>query len=521
MGDFAEMVESYRWTGAPSKQSVREEAPTPLIAFHPVAEDGLCVSACDGSPTSTDANPTSSPSPSLLDNSSKERNISDGHIYADNIDVSDMPPYLSDFCSDVIDVSHPLRTYSRSSKKPLSRQLAFSKEDLDSRGSKHKNVRLKEINKKPSRKKRRVLSNTINSAEIEPYALPGIYSDSESESYKQNQHSVDASCAAWQQKLATHAESKVPTTLGKKQAFRHVTGQSKSPFFVLKKQMSKNKGSINEKDRSIKESKCLNLTEKNRSIEESKCLNLSGKPCSQDKKIEGLSLTSNADTTIGKHSFWNGNMHLNDEDSGEHSAPSRQLNSKTVIPRKATAKVKKSLYFEPATKPLGQRDISNKTWVPPISVHALIQEELYQDPWKVLVACMLLNKTSGTQMRKIIWDFFDLCPTPEVASTIDTNKIEDIIRGLGLQKKRAQMIQKFSKDYLGKEWSNVGQLHGIGKYATDAYAIFCEGRWREVEPKDHKLVDYWQYLRDTDGLGYGFKDERDTACKIQDEIPIG
>ncbi|KAH7426557.1 hypothetical protein KP509_10G006000 [Ceratopteris richardii] len=472
MGDFAEMVESYRWTGAPSKQSVREEAPTPLIAFHPVAEDGLCVSACDGSPTSTDANPTSSPSPSLLDNSSKERNISDGHIYADNIDVSDMPPYLSDFCSDVIDVSHPLRTYSRSSKKPLSRQLAFSKEDLDSRGSKHKNVRLKEINKKPSRKKRRVLSNTINSAEIEPYALPGIYSDSESESYKQNQHSVDASCAAWQQKLATHAESKVPTTLGKKQAFRHVTGQSKSPFFVLKKQMSKNKGSINEKDRSIKESKCLNLTEKNRSIEESKCLNLSGKPCSQDKKIEGLSLTSNADTTI-------------------------------------------------ATKPLGQRDISNKTWVPPISVHALIQEELYQDPWKVLVACMLLNKTSGTQMRKIIWDFFDLCPTPEVASTIDTNKIEDIIRGLGLQKKRAQMIQKFSKDYLGKEWSNVGQLHGIGKYATDAYAIFCEGRWREVEPKDHKLVDYWQYLRDTDGLGYGFKDERDTACKIQDEIPIG
>lgn len=37
--------------------------------------------------------------------------------------------------------------------------------------------------------------------------------------------------------------------------------------------------------------------------------------------------------------------------------------------------------------------------VPPVSPYGLIQEHLYQDPWKVLVACMLLNQTSGRQVR--------------------------------------------------------------------------------------------------------------------------
>ena len=65
---------------------------------------------------------------------------------------------------------------------------------------------------------------------------------------------------------------------------------------------------------------------------------------------------------------------------------------------KSKRKPKTSSFFRPVVKPLGQRQIVNKTWVPPVSVYALIQEELYKDPWKVLVACMLLNKTSGTQV---------------------------------------------------------------------------------------------------------------------------
>lgn len=39
-------------------------------------------------------------------------------------------------------------------------------------------------------------------------------------------------------------------------------------------------------------------------------------------------------------------------------------------------------------------------WVPPRSTFGLIQEKLYSNPWRLLIACMLLNKTAGKQVRK-------------------------------------------------------------------------------------------------------------------------
>ena len=37
-------------------------------------------------------------------------------------------------------------------------------------------------------------------------------------------------------------------------------------------------------------------------------------------------------------------------------------------------------------------------WEPPQSPFGLIEEELYDDPWRLLLACLLLNKTSGRQV---------------------------------------------------------------------------------------------------------------------------
>ncbi|CAM6037598.1 unnamed protein product [Sphagnum compactum] len=155
----------------------------------------------------------------------------------------------------------------------------------------------------------------------------------------------------------------------------------------------------------------------------------------------------------------------------------------------------------------GARLSSDVKWIPPVSPYGLIQEQLYQDPWKVLVACMLLNKTGGRQMHKVIWDLFELCPHPEACLTTETEKIGTIIRSLGLQNKRAKMLQRFSEEYAHGDWTNVSQLHGIGEYARDAYAIFCEGRWREVQPNDYMLKKYWQWLCETQGLGYGFSSD--------------
>lgn len=40
-------------------------------------------------------------------------------------------------------------------------------------------------------------------------------------------------------------------------------------------------------------------------------------------------------------------------------------------------------------------------WEPPASPFGLIEEQLYPDPWKLLLACLLLNKTTAQAVRKV------------------------------------------------------------------------------------------------------------------------
>jgi len=47
-------------------------------------------------------------------------------------------------------------------------------------------------------------------------------------------------------------------------------------------------------------------------------------------------------------------------------------------------------------------DARMATWEPPASPFGLIEEELYADPWRLLTACILLNKTSITQARRCL-----------------------------------------------------------------------------------------------------------------------
>ncbi|KAL2938965.1 Methyl-CpG-binding domain protein 4-like protein [Bienertia sinuspersici] len=142
-----------------------------------------------------------------------------------------------------------------------------------------------------------------------------------------------------------------------------------------------------------------------------------------------------------------------------------------------------------------QRKAPDCTWRPPRSPYNLMQEAYAYDPWRVLVICILLNITTGPQVKRILPLFFDVCPNAEAAVGADLIRISSLIQSLGLHRKRAAMIQRFSREYLSDNWTHVTQLHGIGKYAADAYAIFCNGKWHQVTPNDHMLNYYWKFLQ--------------------------
>lgn len=135
-----------------------------------------------------------------------------------------------------------------------------------------------------------------------------------------------------------------------------------------------------------------------------------------------------------------------------------------------------------------------KKWTPPRSPFNLVQETLFHDTWKLLVATIFLNRTSGKMAIPVLWQFFEHYPSAEVTREADWKPISELLKPLGLHELRAKTLIRFSDEYLSKEWHYPIELHGIGKYGNDSYRIFCVREWREVTPSDHMLNKYHAWL---------------------------
>lgn len=119
----------------------------------------------------------------------------------------------------------------------------------------------------------------------------------------------------------------------------------------------------------------------------------------------------------------------------------------------------------------------------------LIQEIYRDDPWKMLIGCIMLNQTDNCQVHPIIGKFFEKFPNPESVVIAGPNDIIPEIRSLGLYNRRTKNIQNFSHDWLYKKWEKITDCRGIGKYASDSYEIFIKGNLN-VDPTDKVLKSY-------------------------------
>lgn len=84
--------------------------------------------------------------------------------------------------------------------------------------------------------------------------------------------------------------------------------------------------------------------------------------------------------------------------------------------------VSTSDYFR-TTSEQESRSYSSLTWIPPKSPFNLIQESLFHDPWKLLIATIFLNRTTGRKAIPVMWEFFRKFPNPEVTSKADWKEI--------------------------------------------------------------------------------------------------
>ena len=118
----------------------------------------------------------------------------------------------------------------------------------------------------------------------------------------------------------------------------------------------------------------------------------------------------------------------------------------------------------------------------------LLQEIYRDDPWKMLVGCVLLNRTTRRQVDGVRDELFEKWPTPEAMAAAELEELSSVLRPLGLHRRRAAALARLSSAWLAG-FDDVSELPGVGKYARDSWAVFQEGR-TDVEPEDRALREY-------------------------------
>lgn len=145
-----------------------------------------------------------------------------------------------------------------------------------------------------------------------------------------------------------------------------------------------------------------------------------------------------------------------------------------------SARLKKSPYFTIA-KIKRPRHLLYPNYTPPSSPFNLIQEELHNDPWKVLVSTIFLNRTAGKLKHvyyanlpfafsvgkkaiPVLKEFLVQYDCAEVTVNSDQGQIAQLMEPLGLHHKRAQILMQFSSKSLC-----ISQLYKIQFYSKFKY----------------------------------------------------
>src|SRR5207253_3008880 len=107
----------------------------------------------------------------------------------------------------------------------------------------------------------------------------------------------------------------------------------------------------------------------------------------------------------------------------------------------------------------------------------ILQEVYRDDPWKMLVGCILLNQTSRTQVDGVREKLFERWPDAKAMGAADEEELSECVRSLGLHNRRATTLKRFSQHWSileepGAPWGwppeaeKLYDLPGIGDYAV-------------------------------------------------------
>lgn len=138
---------------------------------------------------------------------------------------------------------------------------------------------------------------------------------------------------------------------------------------------------------------------------------------------------------------------------------------------------------------------TKRKMIPPRSPFGLIQEDLFPDEWKCIVACLMLNCTSRRQVEKILPSFFSRWPNPESFLSADDEDVKSTISSLGFKNRRCKLLFEMTNSYVNSSWKHADELPGVGVYASRAWEIFFKDTLGDDVPSDGALKLYWKWRK--------------------------
>jgi endonuclease III len=211
---------------------------------------------------------------------------------------------------------------------------------------------------------------------------------------------------------------------------------------------------------------------------------------------------------------------------------------------------------------------------PPLSHEkfGLMQERLADDPFRLLVATIFLNKTPGERAMPVFYQLMSRYPTPTDLANAEVSDVTSIIYVLGFQNQRARKCVAMAKVWVekppecgkrykkqnypskgdGRDVGNaevlddndrrvaweISHLPGLGPYSHDSWRMFCrdklrdlaknwngegaenpdsfEPEWKRVVPLDKELRAWltWMWLKE----GWVWNKETGERTKASEEL---
>ncbi|NPA84950.1 MAG: A/G-specific adenine glycosylase [Crenarchaeota archaeon] len=104
-----------------------------------------------------------------------------------------------------------------------------------------------------------------------------------------------------------------------------------------------------------------------------------------------------------------------------------------------------------------------------------------RDPWAVLLAALLLRKTTVQQVLRLYDEILKRYPEPGALAEADTAELERILRPLGMERVRARLLKRLAQEIVRRWGGRVPcsreellKLPGVGPYAAaEVLTVAC------------------------------------------------